>query len=104
MNIGTFKAALLHDSPPADWSPALQALWYQARGNWHRAHELAQAQDDAAGAWVHAHLHRAEGDLANARYWYRRAGREPSTAPLDAELAAIAAALPDAARNRGEHP
>ena len=93
MTIETFNAALLHDTPPAGWSRALQALWHQGKGDGDRAHQLAQAQDDAEGAWVHAHLHRAEGDVANARYWYRRAGREPSTAPLDDEFAAIAAAL-----------
>jgi hypothetical protein len=93
MIIETFNAALLRDAPPSGWSRALQALWYQGKGDWDRAHRLAQAQDDAEGAWVHAHLHRAEGNSANARYWYRRAGKEPSTAPLDEEFAAIAAAL-----------
>lgn len=81
MAIETFSAALLHDAPPAGWCRALRALWYQGKGDWDRAHQLAQAQDDAEGAWVHAHLHRAEGEVGNARYWYRRAGREPSTAP-----------------------
>jgi hypothetical protein len=90
MNIATFSAALLHDTPPAGWSRALQALWHQGKGDWDRAHQLAQVQDDAEGAWVHAHLHR---DVANARYWYRRTGREPSTVPLDEEFAAIAATL-----------
>ena len=93
MNIETFSAALLHDTPPAGWSRALQALWHQGKGDWDRAHQLAQAQDDAEGAWVHAHLHRAEGDIANARYWYRHAGKEPPTVSLDEEFAAIAAAL-----------
>ena len=93
MNIETFSAALLRDAPPSGWSPALQALWHQGKGDWDRAHQLAQAQDDAEGAWVHAHLHRAEGNTANAKYWYRRAGRAPSTVSLDQELAEIAAAL-----------
>ena len=57
----------------------LRAVWYGLRGEWAAAHELAQAQDDARGAWVHAWLHRIEGDLGNADYWYRRAGR-PSRA------------------------
>jgi hypothetical protein len=91
MNIDTFSAALLHDAPPSGWSRALQALWHQGKGDWDRAHQLAQAQDDAEAAWVHAHLHRAEGEVANARYWYRRAGRE--TAPLDQEFAAMVVAL-----------
>jgi hypothetical protein len=93
MNIETFDAALLRDAPPAGWSGALQALWHQGKGEWDRAHQLAQVQNDAEGAWVHAHLHRAEGDLANADYWYRRAGKEPPTVSLDEEFAAIAAAL-----------
>jgi hypothetical protein len=102
MTIETFNAALLRDTPPSGWSRALQALWYQRKGDWHRAHQLAQAQDDAEGAWVHAHLHRAEGDVGNASYWYRRAGRETSTAPLDKEFAAIAAALLAAVPEPGE--
>ncbi len=102
MTIATFHAALRQDAPPAGWSRALQALWHQSKGDWDRAHRLAQAQDDAEGAWVHAHLHRAEGDVANARYWYRRAGREASTAPLDHEWTTIAAALLAAVAGPGE--
>lgn len=56
-------------------SLALQALWHAAHGEWTAAHEAAQASDDADAAWVHALLHRQEGDAANARYWYRRAGK-----------------------------
>jgi hypothetical protein len=102
MAIERFRAAVLQDVLPSGWSPALQALWHQGKGDWDRAHQLAQAQDDAAGAWVHAHLHRAKGDVANARYWYRRAGIEPATAPLDEEFAAIAAALLAAVPEPGE--
>jgi hypothetical protein len=93
MSIETFRQSLLPEAPPAEWSRALQALWHQAKGDWHTAHRLAHEQDDADSAWVHAHLHRAEGDAANAGYWYRRAGRSPSAAPLDEERDAIAAAL-----------
>ncbi len=73
----------------------LQALWLDASGEWHRAHEACQAADSREGDWVHAYLHRKEGDVSNARYWYMRAGRSapPPTLPLDAEWAAIAAAL-----------
>jgi hypothetical protein len=53
----------------------LRAVWHGLHGDWAAAHELAQAQDDAEGAWVRAWLHRIEGDLGNADYWYRRAGR-----------------------------
>jgi hypothetical protein len=93
MSIETFRQSLLRDAPPAQWSRALRALWHQAQGDWHRAHQLAQEENDADGAWVHAHLHRAEGDAANAGYWYRRAGRSPSAAPLDQERDAIVAIL-----------
>jgi hypothetical protein len=73
--------------------PALQALWHQAKGDWDTAHGIAQEQDDQAGAWVHAHLHRAEGDAANAGYWYRRAQKPLPTSSLDEEWDAIAMAL-----------
>ena len=54
---------------------ALQAMWQDAKGQWDTAHKLAQAQKDETGAWVHAYLHRVEGDLPNAAHWYRRAGK-----------------------------
>ena len=93
MDLETFKASLGGDSPPAGAGRALQALWHQAKGEWDHAHRLAQAEDGAAGAWVHAHLHRAEGNHTNAGYWYRRAERPPSSAPLTEEWDEIAAAL-----------
>lgn len=61
--------------PPAGASGALAALWHDARGDWVRAHELAQEDRSREGAWVHAYLHRKEGDLGNAGYWYAHAGR-----------------------------
>jgi len=72
---------------------ALAALWWQARGDWQRAHEAAQADEGRDAAWVHALLHREEGDLGNADYWYRRAGRQRPAGALTDEWAAIAAAL-----------
>lgn len=73
--------------------PLLAAMWWDARGDWARAHGIAQSVEGADGCWVHAYLHRKEGDLGNADYWYRRAGlRRPETA-LDAEWAAVVAAL-----------
>ncbi|MFP6708276.1 MAG: hypothetical protein VCE75_20035, partial [Alphaproteobacteria bacterium] len=81
------------DSPPEGLSLAVQALWQVAKGDWDQAHKLAQDQDDGAGAWVHAHLHRVEGDLRNAGHWYRKANREVSEAPLPKEWDEIAAAL-----------
>jgi hypothetical protein len=91
MTVEEFRAAA---TPPQGLGDALLALWWDARGDWDRAHTHAMAATDADGAWVHAHLHRREGDLANADYWYARAGRRrPQEATLEAEWAEIAAAL-----------
>ena len=75
MNLVEFKATLSNEAPPANSDLALQAMWYEAKGDWEKAHRLAQQQNDQIGAWVHAYLHRQEGDIGNANYWYRRAGR-----------------------------
>ncbi len=93
MNLNAFKASIDQDAPPEGLSQALQALWHAANNNWEKAHRLAQTQDDENGAWVHAYLHRVEGDDANAGYWYRRAGRSDSSAPLREEWEEIASAL-----------
>lgn len=63
----------------------LLALWWDAQGNWEQAHEVAQEIGNENGAWVHAYLHRKEGDIANARYWYHRAGRRSASGDLHAE-------------------
>jgi len=93
MDVQTFKTSTAQAQPPAGLSSAAQALWWDARGDWNKAHECAQAQEDATGAWVHAYLHRKEGDDNNAGGWYRRAGKSPATGPLEAEWAVIAAAV-----------
>lgn len=72
-----FVLSLDQGAPPASTTPLLRALWHGQRGDWNAAHGLAQAQDDTQGAWVHAWLHRIEGDLANADYGHRRA-RQPA--------------------------
>ena len=79
--------------PPDGLAPALQALWFANKGDWDQAHRLAQGQKDADGAWVHAYLHRVQGDPSNAEYWYRRAEKPPSTAPLKQEWNEISGAL-----------
>jgi hypothetical protein len=71
MTPAEFKRSLSQSTPPATCSPALVALWWAARGDWNAAHEIVMKHDDADCAWVHAHLHRVEGDVSNARYWYR---------------------------------
>ena len=89
LDIKTFKATLASPEPPSGLSLALQALWWDAKGDWDKAHQRAQERDDAAGAHVHAYLHRKEGDQPNAEYWYRRAGVTPSALSLDAEWEAL---------------
>lgn len=82
-------------APPSGATKLEQALWHDARGDWDAAHGCAQDVHDRDGSWVHAYLHRKEGDLGNAGYWYARAGR-PTPAPgvtLEAEWAQIARAL-----------
>jgi hypothetical protein len=94
MTLAEFRSSVQDGQSPAqDLTPLLQALWYDARGDWNRAHELAQEVESQDGAWIHAYLHRKEGDPDNARYWYRRAGRAESAATLAQEWDEIAEAL-----------
>ena len=80
-----FKESLFDRNPPVDISTALRALWWQKNGDWNRAHEIAQSDNSEYGAWTHALLHREEGDLSNAAYWYNRANRKISSEPLEKE-------------------
>lgn len=93
MKFEEFEASLSGDTPPASVDVALQALWYDAKGNWQEAHRLAQEEENAAGSWVHAYLHRVEGDTANAAYWYRRANKPVCDAPLADEWRDLVNAL-----------
>lgn len=93
MTPDAFLASLRNQLPPPGLSPALEALWYDGRDDWHRAHEIAQDIDDETGAWVHAYLHRKEGDIGNAHYWYRRASVKPASGSLESEWRAIVEAL-----------
>lgn len=92
MTFDEFRSSTGADAPPA-LGPLLVALWHDARGEWDRAHQIAQDVETPDGAWVHAYLHRREGDAWNARYWYTRAGRPECTASLDEEWGTIARAL-----------
>ena len=96
LDLDAFETSLAGAAPPAGLSPALAGLWHAARGEWDRAHALVQDDDGADAAWVHALLHRIEGDLANAGYWYRRAGKPVAGGDLAAERRAIAAVLLEA--------
>ena len=84
-----FTASLTGAAPPAGLSPALAALWWDRHGDWERAHECAQSDGGAEAAAAHAYLHRKEGDLDNARYWYGRAGSEVAGGTLEAEWASL---------------
>ena len=93
MDLQDFRRSILEAQPPEGSSLALQALWWDARGDWHKAHDCAQAREDAAGNHVHAYLHRKEGDRPNAAYWYRRAAAPFPEASLDEEWQASVTAL-----------
>jgi len=93
MTLDEFKASLADTRLPTALSPALQALWHAGQNDWHAAHGIAQDDPGRDAAWVHAHLHRQEGDLANADYWYRRAGRSRPDTSLKVEWEAIGAEL-----------
>ena len=94
MEFTRFKESLARDEPPSGLSLPLQALWWDAKGDWDKAHACAQEDRGAAGAWVHAYLHRKEGDAGNARYWYGQAKRPAvKDAPLEAEWEDIAQAF-----------
>jgi hypothetical protein len=88
-----FRRSLAKAKPPLGISPALAGLWWAGKDDWEKAHKLVMDEKDADCAWVHAYLHRMEGDLDNARYWYRRARRDQAKGDFAAEWAAIAAAL-----------
>jgi hypothetical protein len=88
-----FRATLADAAPAPGLEPPLAALWWAAKGDWDRAHKIVQDEGDANSAWVHAYLHRVEGDAGNAGYWYGRAGKPPCKADLDDEWAEIATAL-----------
>ena len=92
MTLAEFRATLVASEPP-DVPPPLLALWHDARGDWDRAHTVAQEINDATGAWIHAYLHRKEGDPGNAAYWYHRAGQPVATDTLDEEWTRIVESL-----------
>ena len=88
-----FKASLANAKPVDGLAPPLAALWWAAKGDWDAAHKIVMNEDSKDAAWVHAYLHRVEGDLSNAGYWYRRAGKPAANDTLDAEWQRIVDAL-----------
>lgn len=93
MNLTSFKTSLSAPTPPPEASVYLQALWHEAKGDWDKAHVLIQDLPDKNAAWIHAYLHRKEGDTWNADYWYSKAGRKRPQQTLEEEWEMIVAAL-----------
>jgi hypothetical protein len=93
MNIEAFRQSLSGHSAPEQLPVYLRALWYDGKGDWDTAHDLINDLGDEKAAWVHAYLHRKEGDLGNARYWYSRAGKSMPAVGLADEWSLIVAAL-----------
>ncbi len=93
MTLADFKRSLSAAAAPAGLAPALAALWWAKKDDWDKAHRLVMDDASREAAWVHAFLHRAEGDIGNAHYWYRQARHHPAEGDLDAEWDAILAAL-----------
>jgi hypothetical protein len=93
MNLQHFRQSLSTDKPPDGLTPALLGLWWDAKGDWARAHESAQRDEGPEGSLVHAYLHRKHGDSGNAGYWYSRAGRPVCRQTFEAEWLSIAGSL-----------
>ncbi|MCK1286637.1 hypothetical protein IVB41_22220 [Bradyrhizobium sp. 44] len=93
VNMAAYIGSLDGAAPPPDLSAPLAGLWWAAKGDWDQAHRIVQDESSREAAWVHAYLHRVEGDLGNAGYWYRQAGQPVATDSLEAEWQRIVDAL-----------
>lgn len=94
MKIEKFEESLRDDAPPPELNSYLKALWYDARDDWKKAHEIVQDLNDRNAAWIHAYLHRREGDEGNAAYWYRQASKPfPTGIKLEDEWRDIVSSL-----------
>jgi hypothetical protein len=93
MTFTEFRESLKQSSPPSQLTDTLQALWYDGKGDWEAAHNVAQEIHTREGSWIHAYLHRKEGDLGNASYWYHRANQPVSKKTLEEEWEDITRAL-----------
>jgi hypothetical protein len=85
MTVEQFNQSLLLKDPFDDLSVYLKALWFDAKGDWNKSHSIIQDIDDVTASWIHAYLHRKEGDTENADYWYRRAGKKRPAITLNEE-------------------
>jgi hypothetical protein len=93
VKMAEFKASVSGAVPAPGLDAPLAALWWAAKGNWGEAHKIVQDEASADAAWVHAYLHRVEGDLGNAGYWYRQAGKPVAGGSLETEWEAMVSAL-----------
>ncbi len=93
MDLSSFKESLSAKEPPQNVSVNINALWHDAKGDWDKAHTMIQDINDRDASWIHAYLHRKEGDTGNATYWYSRAGKQISGLTLEKEWEQIATAL-----------
>ncbi len=95
MTFEQFNHSLSLNNPPDDLPPYLKSLWFDAKGNWEKAHTIIQDIEDNTASWIHAYLHRKEGDTGNADYWYRRAGKRRPSVSLEKEWEEIAKEIID---------
>ncbi|HET6994184.1 MAG TPA: hypothetical protein VFI06_04330 [Chitinophagaceae bacterium] len=93
MDYNEFHQSLSSAAPPASLSPYLLSLWYDANGDWERSHTIIQEINNDTASWIHAYLHRKEGDTANADYWYHRAGKRRPALSLQQEWEEIVGSL-----------
>ena len=93
MDLAAFKKTLSESNPPASVNVYGKALWYDAKGDWEKAHQLVQDLTDINASWVHAYLHRKEGDTWNADYWYSKAGKKRPSCSLAEEWEQLAQTL-----------
>ena len=96
MTIDQFNESITRDEPPQDLSIPLTALWWDAKGEWKRAHDLVDELETPDGIAVHAYLHRKNGEASNARYWYGKTGRDLSNLSFEAEWQAVVSQLLEA--------
>ncbi|MDB5229454.1 MAG: hypothetical protein JWN76_259 [Chitinophagaceae bacterium] len=85
MDLTTFKQSLSGGKPPENISAYLQSLWYDGKGDWKKSHEVIQDIAGNNAAWIHAYLHRKEGDIWNADFWYNKAGKKRPDMTLEKE-------------------
>lgn len=93
MEFENFQQSLKNETPPENTTVYLLAMWYDGRGNWNKAHNIVDSLEDKTASWVHAYLHRKEGDIWNADYWYRKAGKNRPDVSLQNEWETIVKSL-----------